>query len=57
MIFQPMTAASGKVNVEAIYWTENLKLNESFCTWMDKHANFRTICEEGKGMEIGKQSR
>merc|ERR1711997_19223 len=29
--------------------TENLKLNESFCTWMDKHANFRTICEEGKG--------
>merc|ERR1711990_1430089 len=28
--------------------TENLKLNESFCTWMDKHANFRTICEEGK---------
>merc|ERR1711990_299114 len=28
---------------------ENLKLNESFCTWMDKHANFRTICEEGKG--------
>ena len=37
--------------------TENLKLNESFCTWMDKHANFRTICEEGKGMEIEKQSR
>merc|ERR1712141_480969 len=29
--------------------TENSKLNESFCTWMDKHANFRTICEEGKG--------
>jgi len=29
--------------------TENLKLNESFCAWMDKHANFRTICEEGKG--------
>jgi len=29
--------------------TENLKLAESFVSWMDKHANFRTICEEGKG--------
>merc|ERR1711931_433876 len=29
--------------------TENLKLNASFCTYMDAHPNFRTICEEGKG--------
>lgn len=29
--------------------TENLKLGASFCTWMDAHPNFRTICEEGKG--------
>merc|ERR1712179_693288 len=29
--------------------TENLKLSASFCTWMDAHPNFRTICEEGKG--------
>jgi hypothetical protein len=29
--------------------TENLKLGASFQTWMDAHANFRTICEEGKG--------
>jgi len=29
--------------------TENLKLAESFVSWMDKHENFRTICEEGKG--------
>merc|ERR1712158_193912 len=29
--------------------TENLKLAASFCTYMDAHPNFRTICEEGKG--------
>jgi len=29
--------------------TENLKVSASFCTWMDGHPNFRTICEEGKG--------
>jgi protein-tyrosine phosphatase len=37
--------AGGKTSVP----TENLKLAESFVGWMDKHANFRTICEEGKG--------
>jgi protein-tyrosine phosphatase len=29
--------------------TENLKVNVTFQAWMDAHANFRTICEEGKG--------
>jgi len=29
--------------------TESLKVGASFCTWMDAHPNFRTICEEGKG--------
>ncbi len=28
---------------------ENLKLNKTFVQWMEEHANFRTICEEGKG--------
>lgn len=28
---------------------ENLKLNKTFDKWMEEHANFRTICEEGKG--------
>jgi len=28
---------------------ENLKLPKSFVSWMDEHANFRTICDEGKG--------
>merc|ERR1712203_242560 len=37
--------SGGKTSVP----TENLKLAESFVSWMDKHANFRTICEEGKG--------
>jgi len=37
--------AGGKATIP----TESLKLGESFCTWMDSHANFRTICEEGKG--------
>merc|ERR1712066_154764 len=29
--------------------TENLKVTKTFQIWMDDHANFRTICEEGKG--------
>merc|ERR1712165_567520 len=29
--------------------TENLKVTKTFQAWMDDHANFRTICEEGKG--------
>lgn len=29
--------------------TENIKLAKSFQEWMDGHADFRTICEEGKG--------
>ena len=29
--------------------TENLKVTKTFQVWMDDHANFRTICEEGKG--------
>ena len=29
--------------------TENLKLTKSFQDWMEGHAEFRTICEEGKG--------
>merc|ERR1712223_998469 len=37
--------SGGKASVP----TENLKLNASFCTYMDAHPNFRTICEEGKG--------
>ncbi len=28
---------------------ENLKLNKTFVQWMDEHANFRQICEDGKG--------
>merc|ERR1711963_33694 len=37
--------SGGKASVP----TENLKLAASFCTYMDAHPNFRTICEEGKG--------
>ena len=29
--------------------TENLKVTKTFQAWMDDHANFRTICKEGKG--------
>merc|ERR1712027_25504 len=29
--------------------TENLKVTKTFQAWMDDHANFRTICENGKG--------
>ncbi len=29
--------------------TENLKVTKPFQQWMDDHANFRDICEEGKG--------
>merc|ERR1712087_1033980 len=29
--------------------TENLKVTMPFVAWMEAHANFRTICEEGKG--------
>jgi protein-tyrosine phosphatase len=35
----------GKLSTPA----ENLKLTKTFPQWMDEHANFRTICEEGKG--------
>jgi len=28
---------------------ENLKLHRTFVQWMEEHANFRDICEEGKG--------
>ena len=28
---------------------ENLKVNKTFVAWMDEHANFRDICEVGKG--------
>jgi len=31
---------------------ENLKLAKTFAAWMDEHANFRTICEEGKGIPL-----
>merc|ERR1711963_17144 len=37
--------SGGKASVP----TENLKLAASFCTYMDAHPNFRTICEEGRG--------
>merc|ERR1712001_503195 len=37
--------SGGKASVP----TEDLKLAASFQTWMDAHASFRTICEEGKG--------
>merc|ERR1711934_1035386 len=37
--------AGGKVSTP----TENLKVTKTFQAWMDDHANFRTICEEGKG--------
>merc|ERR1711951_71417 len=30
--------------------TENLKVTMPFTTWMEAHANLRTICAEGKGM-------
>merc|ERR1712241_250358 len=29
--------------------TENLKVTKTFQAWMDDHADFRTICENGKG--------
>merc|ERR1719331_2550900 len=29
--------------------TENLKVTKTFQAWMNDHANFRTICENGKG--------
>jgi protein-tyrosine phosphatase len=29
--------------------TENLKVTKTFQVWMDDHANFRQICDEGKG--------
>ncbi len=32
--------------------TENLKVTKPFQQWMDDHANFRDICEEGKGKII-----
>ncbi len=32
--------------------TENLKVTKPFQQWMDDHANFRDICEEGKGKMI-----
>jgi hypothetical protein len=28
---------------------ENLKLPRTFVQWMEEHANFRTVCEDGKG--------
>ena len=37
--------SGGKVSTP----TENLKVTKTFQAWMDDHANFRTICEEGKG--------
>lgn len=35
----------GKLSTPA----ENLKLHSTFVNWMEAHANFRTICDEGKG--------
>merc|ERR1711978_80347 len=34
--------------------TENLKVTKTFQAWMDDHANFRTICENGKGINKSK---
>ena len=37
--------------------TENLKVTKTFQAWMDDHANFRTICENGKGMNRSIKSK
>merc|ERR1739847_170814 len=37
--------SGGKVSTP----TENLKLKDSFVTWMDSKADLRTICDDGKG--------
>lgn len=37
--------AGGKVSTP----TENLKLTKKFADWMEEHAQFRDICEDGKG--------
>jgi len=31
---------------------ENLKLGKTFVQWMDEHANFRQVCEDGKGNRL-----
>ena len=36
---------------------ENLKLHRTFVQWMEEHANFRDICDEGKGENKNKNKK